>query len=44
MEEKEERDGVEEEEEDVELSDLSSHGVNLRLFVGDAVEDEFFFF
>lgn len=44
MEEEEERDGVEEEEEDVELSDLSSHGIDLRLFVRDAAEDELFFF
>lgn len=35
---------MEEEEEDVELSDFPSNGIDLRFFVRDAAEDELFFF
>lgn len=39
MEEEKQRNGVEEEEEDVELSDFPTNGIDLSFFVRDAAED-----
>lgn len=44
VEEQEERDGVEEEEEDVKLSDFFTDGVDLSLLEGNSVENELLFF